>query len=119
DSRFPILFELVRAAHDRTRKALLNLYLSLHGQGLAVEFVERRFGIKRIQMADTAAHEQRNDILDARLEMRWLRRKRRRDSRHIFASGGKQAVPVQQIGEGKTADAFTDAKQKIAPRSVS
>ena len=55
--------------------SLLHLDVALAGQRLAVIFVERGLGVERVEVADAAAHEKRDDILRARLEMRLLRAK--------------------------------------------
>ena len=80
-------------------------------------FVERGLGIEGIEVADAAAHEKRDDILGARLEVRLLwARNGELTPGDVFAAGRQQAVLIQQIGERQTADAFAGAKQKIAPR---
>ena len=76
DAGFSVLLELVRTAHDGPRESLLHLNVAFTGQRLAMIFVQRGLRVERVQVADTAAHEERNDILGPRLEMRLLGRKR-------------------------------------------
>ena len=69
----PVLLELKRARHQRAGMALPHDDLALAGQRLSGVFIQRRLGIEGVDVADAAAHEQRNDALCARLEMWFLR----------------------------------------------
>src|SRR5438093_12476406 len=68
----PILFELVGAPHQWAGIALAYSNFAFALERLAVILLERRLIVECVDLADTTTHEQRNDRLGARLEMRLL-----------------------------------------------
>ena len=73
DAALPVLLEAERARHQRAGMALPDDDVAFARQRLACEAVQGRLGIERIHVADAAAHEQRDDTLRARREVRLLR----------------------------------------------
>src|SRR5258708_481433 len=65
-----ILLEGVWTGHDRPWKSLPNHNLAESVQWLSVILLESRLGIERVDVADSARHEQRDHGFSARLEMR-------------------------------------------------
>src|SRR5580700_7935494 len=65
-----IPLERVGTGHDRPWKSLPHHNLAESAEGLSVIFLENWFGIERVDVADSARHEQRDYGFGARLEMR-------------------------------------------------
>ena len=114
-----VFAELKRAGHQRARIPLAHHNVALAGQRLSGILGQRGLGVERIQMADAAAHEQRNHAGGARSEMRFAGRVR------VVAPGfgvagaaglrrAQQSLLVQQIGQRQTADTAAGLKQEIA-----
>src|SRR5262249_38524184 len=83
---------------------------------------QRRLWIEGVDVADAAAHEQRDDRGRTRLEVRRLRRVRVDAARFAFARCrvqevvGQQVVLIQQAGEREAADSASRAEQELTPR---
>ena len=80
-----------------------------------------RLVVEGVDLADAAAHEQRDHLLGARLEMRRLGQiGRTRESLPSSAQAaglsefGKQAIAVEQVEQRQSADADAGFEQEIA-----
>ena len=71
-SGLPVLFEAEWALHQRPGIALANFDLAFSLHRHAVVLLQRRLVLKGVQVADAAAHEQRDHGLCTRLEVRRL-----------------------------------------------
>src|SRR5262249_52118029 len=113
------------AGHQGTRMPLPHNDLALSGEGCAGVLFQRRLGIEGVDVADAAAHEQRDDALGARRKVGLLRSIRiEADGLGVasrVAHGGRpEPILIEKMSEGQTAQAAAGFKQKIAsgPKSL-
>src|SRR5262249_61841824 len=85
------------------------------GEGLSGMFLQRGLGIEGVDMAGSAAHEQRDHTLGARLEMRRLRCVRIVSEGLGVTRCGEQSVLVEKMSQRQSADTAARPEQKIAP----
>src|SRR5207245_10007366 len=108
-ARLPVLLEGERTLHERAGIALPDDDVAVTFERHPMIFLERRFVLEGVDMADAAAHEQRNHGLRLRREVRRLRSVRRV---HVFwrraiglDAGRQQLVSIEQVEERQPADA--------------
>src|SRR5215813_3019889 len=107
-----MLFESVRALHQRSRKPLADADLTFSFEWGPVILLERGFVIESIQVAHTAAHKQRDHRFGAGFEVRRLWQVGR--TRKAFLPGarpwffgrrlGQKAVLIEQVNQRQSAD---------------
>src|ERR1700730_4118010 len=98
---------------------LANHDLTLSRQRLSGVFLQSGFRVERIDMADTAAHEQRDHALGARREVRllgceWVEAHWLGIASGVVGSGSQETILVQQMRQCQAADTAAGFKQKIA-----
>ena len=123
DSALAVLLELERTLHQRPGITLADPNPALATQRLAMVFRQHRLRVKGVDVADSAAHEQRDDGLGSWFEMTIPGSQRRLNVTGAFASGyasirisGQQAFLRHHRGQRDPADAFARLEQKIAAR---
>ena len=89
----------------------------LHGDRLAVEIVELRLVVERVDLARAAVHEQEDDALGLRSEVRRLRRERVRRSRGDIGSPrglAEEAVAGEQVGQAQRGEPRAGLPEEFA-----
>src|SRR5437016_38227 len=81
--------------------------------GLALELLELRLGVKEVDVAWSALHDQVNHRLRPGLKMRGPRLEIEGGLSRVGGSGGK--VLAEQVGQGGSVGAGADAVEKAAP----
>src|SRR6516225_5783912 len=115
-TRLPVLFKAEGALHQWPWIALPHLDVAFAFHGHAVVFFKRGLVLKGIEVADAAAHEERDHRLGARLEMRSLGHQGRiRDTGGAYAFGGQQLLLAHQIDEGQAADTHAGLHPEFPP----
>ena len=107
--------ELERARHQRAGMALP--HDDRLGHRLARVLRQRGLVVERVDLADPAAHEQRDDRGRARLEVRGLRGERVPGDRVAAPVRGRRRehpLAVEHVGEGEPRDAAARLEEEVA-----